>query len=269
MIRLAPTWMVMLPLLFSCEKQAARTDQVALDEAAKPMRAASTSQSRQSSEASQRAKPERGAGVAEENNLSELWQLADEDPIVAWERAQDLGESWEKRKVLLEQCALTLAAQDLERAETWVSSLPVTDERQAAAARVALVLAAKDPEHAMRFIEQQGSGGHSLEVAAVQVLQLWAQSSGAEAAARALAIPASPLREAGLRGVTEQWLQLDAAAYGNWLSTLTSAESQQQMVDATAKVLGERTSDQRQQVLKTFSPELQQQISTRLPKAEP
>jgi hypothetical protein len=244
------------PLFFACEKQGPSAD---AEEAEKKQRAdvsAHVSQSRRAHAATSSHSQEK---TADEVRIKEAWVLVYRDPVAAWTMVENISDRRE-RQLILDQCATSLAERDRSVAIEWANHLPMEEEKKMALARIAVVWSAEEPMPAAVFLQKQNITGLTYEIAAVEILQFWAQRSGPEAAAWALSFPASPLRLSGLDAVSSQWFERDAAEFGRWLAAEESASVRDEFIASSARVITPHIAEKRQAYLRDWPQPLRERV---------
>lgn len=258
-------WFTMLcissSLWLSCEKQGRRTEADVESESergASHSPLAGVSQSRKAHEA--RGLP---PVPTEEDRASEaakkLWNMIQNDPVAAWRDLESQDISEDDRRAFLGECVTILTERDRNAARDWVANLVSATDRAYAFSRFAVAWAAEDPAAAAEFLKKQGIHEHDDMVAAVQILQQWAQRSGTDATAWALGLPSS-LRKSGLEAVCEQWFLHDAPGYGRWLENQQQSDAYVMLLAASCEVLSGQIPEKRRELLQQWPDGLRQQI---------
>jgi hypothetical protein len=262
MIRWFTLLCISSPLWVSCEKQGRRTESGAESESkhlAAYAPSAVVSQSRKDHEAT---RPH--SAPTEKDRDSEttkkIWEMIHDDPVVAWRDVELRNIPEDERRAFLGQCTLILTERDRDAALDWATSLTSSFDRAYALSRLAVAWAAEDPAAAAEFLKKQGIHGHDDMVAAVQILQLWAQRSGPDASAWALTLSSSSLRQSGLEAVSEQWFLHDAPGYGRWLVNQQQAEMYPALLAASSEVLSRQIPEKRRDYLQQWPEALRQQV---------
>lgn len=243
-------------LLFACEKQRLDADAVDAEKKQPAHVSARVSEARRAHEAtSSNAAGDTADGML----LKEAWVVVYRDPLRAWNMVEKISDT-RGRELILDQCATALAERDRSAAIAWAGQLSHAEERNIALARIAVVWSAEEPMPAATFLQKQNITGLTYEIAAVQILQFWAQRSGPEAAAWALSFPASPLRLSGLDAVSSEWLQRDAAEFGRWLGAVESASVQDEFIASSARAITPQISEKRQAYLRDWPQHLRERV---------
>lgn len=152
-----------------------------------------------------------------------VWEAHEVEPALA-DEAFSLLETDSPEKILLQQhFAMRLADQDPQQALAWADALESEREKEAARARIALVVADTDPRRAAEILAESTMENRELDVAIVQVLQHWTAQNPTEAAAWLVVFPPGGFREAGMKTVLGQWARQSPAAAMGWLDSLTDA----------------------------------------------
>ena len=255
----AVVWMSW-PLWFACEKQEQSIDGVTSESSSGLRNSTGISQSRRSHESAQ-LHQNKSAEEEIDAVVRKIWDSIAADPASAWSsvEAQTLPE--DQRRSLLAQCTTIFTLQDRDAAIHWAENATMGEEREFAISRIAVAWAASDPKAAAEFLRAKGIAGHDDEVAAVQILQLWAQRSGPEASTWAFSLPSESLRQSGLVAVSEQWLIHDAAGCGEWLSRQEPGSLHDAVVAATTEVLYRQIPEIRQKYLQRWPTELRQLVT--------
>jgi hypothetical protein len=251
-----------MPLWHSCEKQGRRLESGAGSVShrhAPQSPLASISQSRKAHESTSTHPVTTEQDRAYEL-VKKIWNVIHDDPVAAWRDVELRNIPEDDRRAILGQCTMILTGRDRDAALDWVRSLPSSTDRAYALSRWAVVWAADDPAAAADFLKTQGIHGHDDMVAAVQILQLWAQRSGADASVWALSLSSSSLRQSGLEAVSEQWLLHDAPGYGRWLANQQQSGTYSTLLAATREVLLRQIPEKRRDFLQQWPEALRQQV---------
>lgn len=254
-------WMTW-PLWFACEKQGPRDPFSRKSEASIPdsrRHFTTVSEARRTYDIEQshtEMSDPLGDAVGEEG----IWSMIEEDPCGAWRHVESQKIADQQRQAILSRCVMTLTNRDRDSALHWVANLASPIDRRYAQSRLAVAWAAHDPAEAAGFFLKQGIHGHDDEVAAIQILQLWGQRSGADAIAWALTLPTSSLRKSGLEAVSEQWFLVDSAGYGQWLVKQKQSDSYEDLLAASSEVLGRQVPEKRRELLQAWPEILQQRV---------
>ena len=250
------------PLWLSCEKQGRRPESDAGSGShrhAPQSPLAGISQSRKAHESARTDSVTTEQDRASEA-ASKIWEMIHVDPVAAWRDLESRNIPEDDHRAYLGQCTMILTERDRDAALDWVRSLPSSTDRAYALSRLAVAWAADDPAAAADFLKTQGIHGHDDMVAAVQVLQLWAQRSGADASVWALSLSSSSLRQSGLEAVSEQWFLHDAPGYGRWLANQQQSETFPVLLAATTEVLLRQIPEKRGDFLQQWPEGLRQQV---------
>lgn len=244
------------PLFFACEKQGPGADSADAEQKQGAHASSHVSQSRRTHAATSSSAGEKDT---DEMLLKEAWVAVYRDPLAAWTMVEKISDTRE-RHLILDQCATSLAERDRSAAIEWANQLSNEDEKKIALARIAVVWSAEEPMPAAVFLQKQNITGLTYEIAAVQILQFWAQRSGPEAAAWALSFPASPLRLSGLDAVSSQWFERDAAEFGRWLAAEESASVLDEFIASSARVITPHIAEKRQAYLRDWPQPLRERV---------
>ena len=255
----AVVWMSW-PLWFACEKQEQSIDGVTSEESSGIRNSTGISQSRRSHESAQLHQTTSGEEQADAV-VRKIWDSISADPAAAWSSVESQALPEDQRRSLLAQCTTIYTLQDRDAALQWAENATLGEEREFAISRIAVAWAASDPKAAAEFLRSKGIAGHDDEVAAVQILQLWAQRSGPEASIWAFSLPSESLRQSGLEAVSEQWLIHDAAGCGEWLSRQETGPLYDAVVAAAAEALDRHIPEIRQLYLQRWPAELRQRVA--------
>lgn len=251
-----------LPLWISCEKQGQRLESGAGSGShrhAPQSPLASISQSRKAHE-SRSIHPITAEQDRADELAKKIWNAIHDDPVAAWRDVELRNIPEADHRAILAQCTMILTERDRDVALDWARSLSSSIDRAYALSRWAVAGAAEDPAAAAEFLKAKGIHGHDDMVAAVQILQLWAQRSGVDASAWALSLPSSSLRQSGLEAVSEQWFVHDAPGYGRWLATQQQSEAYPLLLAATSEVLLRQIPEKRRDFLQQWPEALRQQV---------
>ncbi len=249
------------PLWFACEKQGRQVDPDPQSDSAGHSRqshSAVVSQSRKALESTQLDSAPSEQDQPDEV-IKKIWNMVERDPHAAWREVESRSIPEQERRALLGHCAMILTERDRDAAVDWASSLADREDRLYAFSRFAVAWAAEDPAEAAEFLKKQGIHGQDDMVAVVQILQIWAQRSGADASAWALSLSSS-LRQSALEAVSEQWFLRDARGYGQWLASQPQGESCQILVSAASEVLSRQIPEKRRDFLQEWPESLRHQM---------
>ena len=148
------------------------------------------------------------------------WENLELDPELALEAFQQLAPGSRERIRLIQHFAMRLAEEDVEKAVKWADTLGNPEEISLAYGKISLVLAETEPERAANLISESGMAGREFDVALVQVIQRWAASEPAHAAAWVALFDPGEARSAGLKTVVSLWARSDTAATLTWIGSL-------------------------------------------------
>lgn len=183
---------------------------------------------------------ERGKVIAEI-----AWNAAELDPELAREAFGKLETDSPERLLLARHFAMRMAEEDPEQAINWSATLESEMEIAAARGQVALVISETDPQRAANLLSETGIAGHEFDVAAVQVLDRWADKAPSDAAAWVLLFPEGESREAGLKAVVSRWAETDSKTMFSWISGLPDGDIRNEARQAAADLLGEMPPENR------------------------
>lgn len=106
----------------------------------------------------------------------------DLDPKVAQDAFSQLPLGTEEQLRLLGHLATRLAEKSPEEASRWVARFSTEEEKSAAYAAIAVVMAETDPRKAAALISDKGIEGRETNVAIVKVVQRWTSEAEEEEA---------------------------------------------------------------------------------------
>lgn len=213
-----------------------------------------------------RASLDRAAGekdaVAREKILESVaWDAIDVDPALSREAFAALTPDSESSRRLVGHFAMRLADDDPERAIEWAAALEQEEERSDAFGRIAVVISATDPSRAATLVSEEMTAGPPRDRAVVQILQRWAQTTPADAAAWIAAFPQGAARGAGIKAVAAAWIQSDAPALAAWVEAREEDLVRTEAILAAAEALRTASPESRQNLLGTFKdPAVRKQI---------
>lgn len=182
------------------------------------------------------------------------WEAIDTDPGLALKTIQQMATGSEEKNRLLAHFAMRLADQDTEEAIRWANALTTDEEKSLAFGKIALVLSAKDPERAARLLSESGIPGRDFDVAVVQVVQRWAASSPAEAAAWVSLFSAGEARSAGLAEVVSVWIRQNATEAFAWIPTIPDPALRQEAERGAAQFILNEPEVSQDSLLKSANP---------------
>jgi hypothetical protein len=127
-------------------------------------------------------------------SLTDLgYEVARVDPVSAMQIVTQLPASDNGDNLLLHSLA-QYASVDPAQSQQLALALPQGSLRDQAVSTVATVQAKQDGEGAARFVAENVSTGPGLDSAVIGVVQLWGQTSFADASAWVLSFPDLPIR---------------------------------------------------------------------------
>ncbi|MEO8616513.1 MAG: hypothetical protein ABI600_15325 [Luteolibacter sp.] len=166
-----------------------------------------------------------------------VWENLELDPKLALEAFQQLTPGTVERLRLIQHLAMRLAEQDIEKAIQWAATLDSSEEISLAYGKISLVLAETDPERAANLISDSGIAGREFDVALVQVIQRWAASKPADAAAWVVLFDPGEARTASMKTVVSLWAKNDMQANLAWIGTLQNKDLRQEATVAMAEAI--------------------------------
>ncbi|MES2476822.1 MAG: hypothetical protein V4640_13645 [Verrucomicrobiota bacterium] len=178
------------------------------------------------------------------------------DAELALEAFDQLTPDGPVRTRLVGHLAMRLAEKDIGNATQWAGSLQDETEKSLAFGNVALVLSAEDPAAAARLLSDSGIPSRDFDVAVVQVIQRWAATSPAEAAAWVQLFDASEARSAGLREIASAWADRDAPAAYAWIFTIQDPSIRAEAIHGMAEAIQERPAEDQRQLLRSAPKEI-------------
>lgn len=192
---------------------------------------------------------------------------------LAADAVRQLSPESPERLELMQQVASVLIAQNPEDAIAWADSMGGPEAVKQAREQVAIVLANTDPKRAISLIS--GTSFPKLEPGGtpVQILQAWTSQSPGEASSWVLRFPPGESRDLGMKALTGQWIQSDAKAATEWISSLPNDSVRGEAIQAMAKALIEFPEPIRvsfmQPIDESFRGDLESRIAALEPKPEP
>jgi hypothetical protein len=188
------------------------------------------------------------------------WDVIDTDPALARDGIQKMTAGSEEKNRLIEHLAMRLAEGELDEATAFAKSLGTEGERSLAYGKIALVLSAEQPERAAHLLSESGIASRDFDVAVVQVLQRWAALSPQDAAAWVMLFDQSDARSAGLHEVVSVWLRQEPAAAFAWIPGIPNEKIRREAMEAAAQSLNDFPENERGELLKSASLEIQSQL---------
>lgn len=251
-------------LLVSCEKEK-QAVQISEDEV--PAKRVTKSDRPASLKESKKASDQRRAALEQAGNLPQgeernqaiaqwVWDTFEIDPKLAREGFGLLTPGTPEMNRLLEHYAMRLAEQDVDEAKSWASSLESDEEKSLAYGMIAVVIAEQDPESAARLLSDSGIGGHDFDVAVVQVVQRWADTSPEKAAEWVTRFKKGDARAAGVKAITSSWITRDQDAAVRWISSLTNEHIRQEAITGFAETVQGQPPLLRESMLEKATPEM-------------
>jgi hypothetical protein len=165
------------------------------------------------------------------------WDAIETDPDLALKTVQQMATGSEEKNRLLAHFAMRLADHDTDEAIRWASALTTDEEKSLALGKIALVLSVKEPERAAQLLSESGIPGRDFDVAVVQVVQRWAATSPADAAAWLSLFSAGEARSAGLAEVVSVWIRQNAAEAFAWIPSIPDPILRQEAERGAAKFI--------------------------------
>lgn len=165
------------------------------------------------------------------------WDAIETDPDLALLTVQQMTAGSEEKNRLLAHFAMRLADQDTDEAIRWASTLTTDEEKALAFGKIALVLSVKEPERAARLLSESGIPGRDFDVAVVQVVQRWAATSPADAAAWLSLFSAGEARSAGLAEVVSVWIRRNSAEAFAWIPSIPDSALRQEAEHGAAQFI--------------------------------
>ena len=173
------------------------------------------------------------------------WDVIDTDPDLALETFRQMTVGSEEKNRLLAHFAMRLADRDTDDAIRWANALTTDAEKSLAFGKIALVLSQNDPERAARLLSESGIPGRDFDAAVVQVVQRWATTSPADAAAWVAQFSAGEARSAALAEVVSMWIGQNATKAFAWIPTIPDPTLRREAESGAAHyILNESASSQ-------------------------
>jgi hypothetical protein len=182
------------------------------------------------------------------------WDAIETDPDLALKNFDQMTAGSAEKNRLLEHFAMRLADQDADDAIEWANALTTDDEKSLAFGKIALVLSEKEPERAARMLSESGVPGRDFDVAVVQVVQRWATTSPADAAAWVTLFGAGEARSAGLAEVVSVWIKQDPSAAFAWIPSIPDASLRQEAEYGAAQFILNQPAGGQSVLLKSATP---------------
>ena len=165
------------------------------------------------------------------------WDAIETDPDLALKTFQQMTAGSEEKNRLLAHFAMRLADQDADNAIHWANALTRDNEKSLAFGKIALILSEKEPERAARMLSESGIPGRDFDVAVVQVVQRWATTSPADAAAWVALFSPGEARSAGLAEVASVWIRQNATEAFEWIPTISDPSIRQEAERGAAQFI--------------------------------
>ena len=221
-------------------------------------------------DAYERAGGETDPAIRERALESVAWDALDVDPELAREAFAELTPDRESSRQMVGHFAMRLAEDDPDQAIEWARALEQEEERSDAFGRIAVVVAAADPSRAADLLSEEMRAGLPRDRAVVQVVQRWAQSAPADAAAWVVAFPQGAARSAGFKAVAAAWIGSDPAALAAWVEAREDGPLRIEAVLAVAEALRAAPPETRAVRLGTFQdPEVRKELESILSQSPP
>ncbi|MEO5716389.1 MAG: hypothetical protein ABIT37_23120 [Luteolibacter sp.] len=185
-----------------------------------------------------------------------VWDNLELDPKLAADAFQQLTPGSPERVRLVQHLAMRLAEEDADAAIKWADALGNPDEVSFAYGKIALVIAEADPERAANLLSESGIEGREFDVALVQVIQRWAASKPADAAAWVVLFDPGEARTASINTVVSLWAKSDAPAAFGWIGTLQNDALREEARQAMAEAILQQTPSVQNEWIKLASPEI-------------
>lgn len=197
------------------------------------------------------APEERAAAIA-----AIVWDSLELDPILAADAFQQLAAGAPERVRLVQHLAMRLAEEDVDAAIKWADALGNPEEISFAYGKIALVISETDPARAANLLSESGIAGREFDVALVQVIQRWAASKPADAAAWVILFDPGEARTASMNTVVSLWAKSDAPAAFGWIGTLQDESLREEARRAMAEAILQQPPSVQGEWIKLASPEI-------------
>jgi hypothetical protein len=249
---LMPAFILALGLSASCDRQ--DTEDSTTDQA--------TQQTKAKRQRQPQSKPAKAAGPLSPAELNEVlqeatslidpaerdkaleklaWRSLEIDSAITARAFEQMSPGSPEREPLIDYYLNHLMEQQgVDQAIAWAGSLSTPEEIASARLKLALMLAATEPERSMNLLPRPKPNDPPLEGAGLHVLQRWSSESPASAATWATKLPAGPYRESSIKAVLTGWTQLDAPAAFDWYSKLTHPTLRQEATQAIVQSFSEQ-----------------------------
>lgn len=169
--------------------------------------------------------PERERAVA-----GVAWNALELDPELSKELLEELQPGTPDRIRLIGHLAMRLADESPTAAVDWAAAIEDSSERQEAFARVAVVMANKDPVGASELLFKEVEEGRVRDRSTVQIIQRWSQTDPSSAAEWVRSFPAGRMRIAALRACLDPWIKSAPSTAASWINDLSDADLQSDAV---------------------------------------
>ena len=197
------------------------------------------------------------AATPEERNralAAAVWDALDLEPELAREGLQQLAAGSEEKARLIEHVAMRLAEQDADEAVRWAGALETDDEKSLAFGKIALVISQEDPARAAQMLSDSGVAGRDFDVAVVEVVQRWAQSSPEDALEWVTLFDPGDVRSAGLKEAISIWANENPQAAFSWIADIRNDAIRKETSQGMAEAILEQPEDVQTEWLSLATP---------------
>lgn len=189
------------------------------------------------------------------------WQSMESAPDLVLLAIRELSSANQEKPALIGAYIQKLMGEGREEeASAWAASLENAGDIACAKEKIALILAAKNPEQAAALLPASSFTAETIDPSAVQTLQHWTAQNPAEAVAWAARLPLGTARDSGLKIVFSQWIQADTQSALEWVSSQHRTPARKETIRAMSEAFAEQPDPIRNALLEPANPTLRNEI---------
>lgn len=173
------------------------------------------------------------------------------------------------KPAVLRECIGILMLRGEDEALRWADALASGEDTTAAKSEIALALAERQPDQAMKLLSESGVSMADPDGAATLTLQTWISKDPAKAASWAQSSPGGPGRDAAITTVASQWMRTDSAAASSWMNSLRDQSARQTAVSAVAESISSFPLPLRNSFLQETDPQIRAEIEREIEATAP
>jgi hypothetical protein len=183
-----------------------------------------------------------------------IWDCLEQDPSLAQEGFRKLSIGSVERNQLIQYFASLQADESLPQATAWIETLENDQEKSLGYDSIAIAIAETEPEKAAQILSDSGIAGRDFDIAVVQVVQQWANSSPQNACRWVSLFDNGEVRRAGLKAIVATWTRSNPQDAMTWLGTLDNPSIHQEACQGMAETILDLPESRQDEVLKLATP---------------